>query len=373
MLRRIRMRRVLWMNLAAVVILLLVYVAGDAQATHVGPPPVGQALAREGDLAVELVFNLALGTTDKEVEAEGILAAVGIIPRNGWVADYPVTPDIVGEVRDSIITAANGGKISKGRDEALKALNDAVAYLNISIQPYNAGDPVADKPAGAENYPNPAMINSYFSEQGPPVITYYAPPPAYYYMYSWVPYPFWWVDFWFPGYYILYDFHRVVIDDDHGHHHGHDGDDHGHNHGHDGNHRKVSVVSNHFNDTNNHKVYRIDPVERFKGHTFAGIGAEGKKGFIPTGQPKSQERIFNRPDSRRWPDHSGMRSEAISGGARRQQPSGQPRPAGEPVNTGGGAKQGGSGVKQGGGGTGQPSRNQSVPSGNRDGGARSVR
>jgi hypothetical protein len=38
--------------------------------------------------------------------------------------------------------------------------------------------------------PKPEVINKQYEEQGPPVVTYYAPPDPYSYLYSWVPYPF---------------------------------------------------------------------------------------------------------------------------------------------------------------------------------------
>ena len=74
------------------------------QANH--PPPVAQPLVREGDFAVKLVSALNLGQTDNEAEAESILSHAGIAPTNGWIADYPVTPEIVGELLQSIQAAA---------------------------------------------------------------------------------------------------------------------------------------------------------------------------------------------------------------------------------------------------------------------------
>ena len=65
-------------------------------------------------------------STEDEVEAESRLAEAGIVPRNGWIADYPVTPDIVGEVRDSLLDAVDAGKLTKGENEALKTFDDVV-------------------------------------------------------------------------------------------------------------------------------------------------------------------------------------------------------------------------------------------------------
>jgi hypothetical protein len=59
--------------------------------------------------------------------------------------------------------------------------------------------------------PNPEDINNYYFVQGPPLVTYYAPPDPYYYLYSWVPYPFWSTGFYFPGFFVLNNFHRQVF------------------------------------------------------------------------------------------------------------------------------------------------------------------
>jgi hypothetical protein len=58
---------------------------------------------------------------------------------------------------------------------------------------------------------NPEDLDNYYYEQGPPVVTYYEPPEPYYYLYSWVPYPFWSTDFYFPGFFVLNNFHRRLF------------------------------------------------------------------------------------------------------------------------------------------------------------------
>jgi len=158
------------------------------------------------------------------------------------------------------------------KDEALKRLNDASAQLGVAVQPFAGNEGYRGQPPGAENYPNPDAVNDYYYDEGPPVVTYYAPPPDYYYLYAWVPYPFWCYGFWFPGFFVLHDFHRVVNV-----------------------HNRAVFVSNHFNDVNAHRVFRVDPVTRFNGRTFAGIGAPRTGGFVSTGVPRSDRRIFNAP------------------------------------------------------------------------------
>jgi len=201
-------------------------------------PPIAQPLVREGDFAVKLAEALKLGTAANEAEAENVLSSVGIEPRNGWIADYPVTPDIIGELQTSISEAANAGRLGMGKDAALKAAQDVTAGYNLSIKT----DAMAQQgsTAPATNYPETPVINNYYYDEGPPVVTYYAPPPDYAYMYTWVPYPFWWWNFWYPGYFVLADFHVRV--------HGHGGHE--------------VFVSNHFRDIRTGGISWIDPVTR---------------------------------------------------------------------------------------------------------------
>jgi hypothetical protein len=219
--------------------------------------PISQPLVREGTLAVDLADALRLGTASDEVEAESKLGAVGIAPRNGWIADYPVTPDIVGELQGSVGDAADANRLTMSKDEALKAFQDVLWKYNLAVRP---SDQTADYVAGYDN-PDSTIINNYYYDEGPPIVTYYAPPPYYYPYYTWVPYPFWWWDFWFPGFFVLVDFHKTVFV-------------HGHR----------AFISNHFFDNKHHHFGRIDPVSRFHGKTFTGIGVKDTKGFVSSGK-----------------------------------------------------------------------------------------
>jgi hypothetical protein len=262
------------------VLLLGIYV----QEGYAQPPPVGAPIVREGDFAMKLAEALNVGHPSSEAEAESMLGAAGIAPRNGWIADYPVTPDIIGELRDSVTYAAQAKTISRDQDTALKTLADVQASMNISVSPGPAGPPeTSEEGATGSSYPDQTVINNYYYEQGPPILTYYAPPPDYYYLYAWVPYPFWWGGFWFGGFFVLHDFHR-----------------HFREHGH------LFVVSNHFNDVRAHRVFRIDPVNRFSGKTFAGIGAPRSNRFISPGVRRAPERVFN--GSRSFTPPSGTRT-----------------------------------------------------------------
>lgn len=280
--------------------LILMPFAARAQSQQVAAkaPPIQQPLVREGDFAVELVKQLDLGTTSDEAEAESILGSAGISPRNGWIADYPVTPDIMGEMQQSVSDAVDSQKLSMSEDDALSRLQNAKANLDLGIRPYMSGETHEVNPSA--EYPETSVINNYYYDQGPPIVTYYAPPPDYYYLYSWVPYPFWWYDFWFPGFFILNDFHRPF----HFHH-------------------RTGFISNHFNDFRHHRVFRVDPLDRFHGRTYAGIGAPRRGHFISPGVRNGATSIFNR---NRMSPPSGQRTfRAPSGGRTFRAPSGVSR------------------------------------------------
>jgi len=175
-------------------------------------------------------------------------------------------------LEQAVGAAAEAGKVPFSREEALKRLNDTLNRSNMSLTPYTPTESAEPPPPGAENYPNPTVVNNYYYNEGPPVMTYYTPPPDFYYLYGFISYPFWWSGFWFPGFYVLNDFHKTFIVN-----------------------RRPVFVSNHFRDIRDHLVFRIDPQARFQGRTFGGIGATRSRAFIPTGVPRSESRIFNNP------------------------------------------------------------------------------
>lgn len=254
-------------------------------------PPIAQELVREGDFALKLETALGLEKSADEVGAETRLGELGISPRNGWIADYPVTPDIIGELQNAVGIAADAGKVPFQKSEALQRLDSVTVEQSLAITPHTIENTSENLPSEVANdYPDPTAINNYYYDEGPPVVTYYAPPPDYYYLYAWVPFSFWCSGYWFPGYYILHDFHRSLFM--------------GH---------RVAFISNHFNDFNAHRVFRVDPVARFSGRTFAGIGVANRKGFIATGVPRSESRIFNGP--RTWGGPGGRTTGSFQRGS----------------------------------------------------------
>jgi len=99
----------------------------------------------------------------------------------------------------------------------------------------------------------------------------------------------------------------------------------------------VVVITNHFNDVRTQRPFRIDPAARFSGRTFAGIGAAQKGNFVPTGVPKSAERIFNGPRPGRAPA-GRMFVPPARGGEMVRPPAGGGRMMAPPSGGGGGTR-----------------------------------
>lgn len=240
-------------------------VYGQSEQTATNIPPVSLSLVPEGDWALKLVHALKLRTANNEGEAEGMLSSVGIAPKNGWIADYPMTPIIIGELQSAVANAADARKLLMGKDDVLKIFQDLTTEFGLAVVPGSSG-------SYAENQtqPNPTIIKNYYYEEGPPVVTYYPPPWDYYYMYDWVPYPFWWGGFFFSGFFCLHDFHRVVFV---GHHH--------------------YLISNHFIDPKTHAVFTVDPTTKTFGRSVS-IQPSHTVGFSSSMSKKGAMSIFNR-------------------------------------------------------------------------------
>ncbi|MBP8646256.1 MAG: hypothetical protein KBH99_09060 [Syntrophobacteraceae bacterium] len=245
-------------SLVVAVLLLVSCVAGWGSVSGAqNGPPLAQPLVREGDLAVELAEGLMGYPIESEAEAESKLASLGIEPGNGWISDYPVTPDILGEIESAVAHAADLGKISMSRSEALAMVRDICIDLGLSIYTGSEGPPpLGDTPSYDSTFPDSSMVEDYYSDYGPPIVTYYSPPWDYYHLYSWVPYPFWWGSFGFGGYFILRDFHRRVVVVDRGavdHRHMGKGREYR---------KRLRAVTNHVTDSRTGKVYRLNPETR---------------------------------------------------------------------------------------------------------------
>ncbi len=181
----------------------------DPQLSPVTPP-----IAREGDFAVRLLQTLGLGAARDEVEAESLLTSKGIAPGNGWIADYPVTPAVLGELREAVLTASASGSLPMDGASASAAFDSLAMELGMAPD-QTAGDTYASGGADDAQPPPPvtsvseypAYYDAYYTD-GPPIYTYYAPPYAYYSLYDWVPWPFYFTGVHFSGFFVLRDFHR---------------------------------------------------------------------------------------------------------------------------------------------------------------------
>jgi len=230
--------------------MLMVPVVPYSQSRDAGaqPPPISQTLVREGDFAIKLADRLKIGTTQSEAQAESMLASVGIAPKNGWIADYPVTPDIVGELEKAVSEAADAKRLPIAKNDALKIFRTTAVELELPIIAEVPEQYAEGPPPTTPQYYEPSVIDDYYYDQGPPIVTYYPPPWDYYYLYAWVPYPFWYSGFWFPGFFCLHDFHRSVFVNGSG-----------------------RFISNHFWDSRTRGFGRIDPAARHMGNAVANI------------------------------------------------------------------------------------------------------
>jgi hypothetical protein len=254
----------------------------QVEQTANAPPPVAPTLVREGDFAINLVSGLEMGTAENEAEAETILVSAGIAPKNGWISDYPVTPDILGELEDAVAAAADSDRLPMGKDQALEALESVSADLGLSAVADTSAEYDETPPPVSSQYTEPTVVSNYYYREGPPVFTYYPPPPDYLYLYAWVPYPFWCSSFFFSGFYILHDFHKVSIS---------------HNH--------VVVVSNHCFRHGHRGFFRVDPVNRRGARSSTQVErrtygrepftAEARRGALSILQ-RSRERMRSSPE-----------------------------------------------------------------------------
>ncbi len=260
------MNKILIVMMALSLTVMPFAVYSQERAASNSPPPVSQKLIPEGDFALKLATALNLGTASNEAQAEDALSSVGIAPKNGWIADYPMTPIIIGELQRAVVAAADARKLSMGRDDALKAFQGVTDEFGLAVVPGGPGQYAENQ----EAQPDPTVVNNYYYDEGPPVVTYYAPPWDYYYLYDWVPFPFWCSGFFFPGFFVLTDFSFAVFVG--GHHH---------------------LISSHFIDPVSHAFLRVDPTTRTVGRRFDSSLAR-TQGFRSPEARKAAGSIFNR-------------------------------------------------------------------------------
>lgn len=238
------MKKLIIIAISVTLLLMPSFVFSQTEQMTTGAPSIAQPLVREGDFAIKLVEALKIGEAKNEAEAENMLSSSGITPKNGWIADYPVTPDIIGELQSAIGSAADAGKLPMQKDEALQAFQGLAASLDLPIVADTSGSYTEREPRkDYGRYSDPTIINNYYYNEGPPVVTYYPPPWDYHYLYSWVPSPFWCHGFFFHGFFALRHFHRPVFV-----------------------HKKVVVITNRVIDPVTKKIFIVDPVKRSGGN-----------------------------------------------------------------------------------------------------------
>jgi len=230
---------------AAAGLLLLPFAAGAAdygqqEALAKDIPPVAQPLVREGDFAVKLAALYGLGVPSNETEAEDLLAAAGIVPLNGWISDYPVTPEILGQIQEAAARSATEGRLPMTAEKATRLIADLAAEMSLPL-PVGAA-PEQQAPVRPYEPYEQTVVNNYYAGYGPPIITYYPPPLSYLYLYAWVPYPIWWYGYWYPGFYISHNFSTTIVVG-----------------------TRTVFVRNRFMDPLTRQVVRVDPVVRTRG------------------------------------------------------------------------------------------------------------
>jgi len=214
------MKRVLVILVAAGLVLAPCTGSVNAQSSTSSRPPIEQPLVSEGQFAVELATALNLTSSHDEAAAEDALTSISITPRNGWISDYPMTPDIIAEVRESTARSASSGSLSISEADAARTMDNVSIAMNLPIEV--AGEKYTNESSSSSEYQSsstapppevseyeaPANVEEYYDEYGPPIVSYYPPPLDYGYLYAWVPWPFWWGGFGFGGYFMLKDFDR---------------------------------------------------------------------------------------------------------------------------------------------------------------------
>jgi hypothetical protein len=250
-------------------------VGAQSGKTATQPPPIAQTLVREGDFAIKLVEAFKIGQAKSEAEAENMLASAGIIPKNGWIADYPMTPDIIAELENAVAEAADANRLPIAKNEALKALRTTAVELELPIIAEIPEGYTESPPPETPQYTEPSVIDNYYYAEGPPVITYYPPPWDYYYMYAWIPSPFWCSGYFFSGFFVLHDFHRVI---------------HGYRH--------AYIVTNHIRDPRTGRIFAMDPARRSSGRIFGGMGTPPVRGLNSSGANNGAQSIFQRSRDR---------------------------------------------------------------------------
>ncbi len=184
--------------------LFLTPLPGMSQPDQTAPqtPQYERAWVREGTFAVKLAAALKILNTDNEAEAMRELSWFKVEPRGGWIADRPVTPGVLQELRRDVARAAEEDRFCMSTDQALGQLDQVASDLGLGFD-YPEAPPAERYEAG--NAP-------------PPSARSYYPPPVFWDLYPWYPYPLAWSTWYLPGFFFLYDYHYAPHRRHHPHH-----------------------------------------------------------------------------------------------------------------------------------------------------------
>ena len=218
--------------MAGTFLLSATVVAQNEPVAYAEEQAIAPSLARQGDFALRLVQSLGLPTAEDEQGAIGALNALGIHAVDGWMADYPMTPQIVMELRDAVIATAAAGQLNMDVDAAMRAYAELVVEFGLP-PPLDVAPGYVGGGAPATTYVpycDGGALDYYYDSFGTPIYTYCRPPPAYLYLYSWVPCGFQWQGHAFTGFFILKHFDRIPSRVRHEQHRGRIADVHGEKH-----------------------------------------------------------------------------------------------------------------------------------------------
>ncbi len=93
-----------------------------------------------------------------------MLSGMGIEPKNGWIAGYPVTPPVIAEIEKSVAAAADAGKLGMNKNRALAALSGIKAKMGMDVTPGNA--PLSNIQQGPSPRPANNVIYKYVDKDG---------------------------------------------------------------------------------------------------------------------------------------------------------------------------------------------------------------
>lgn len=176
----------------------------DERRRLIAPETVSQA-----EFALQLAGALGLPVTGEDAdEAMRALASRGIEPLEGWKPELPMTPLLVAELRHAVSNAVAAGRLDVEGSAALAAFDELIAHLDLPLA--DAPPPAyAEGPRGHETACDRSALDRYYATMGPPYYTYCLPLPSYYYLYSWVPSPFYLHGVFFSGFFVVRDVHVV--------------------------------------------------------------------------------------------------------------------------------------------------------------------